>query len=389
VKLLHTSDWHLGRIFHNQSLISDQKCFVDEILSVAQAHHVDGIVVAGDVFDRSVPPADAVALFSAFLRRASIELGLKVFVIAGNHDSQTRLGFASEVLKSSNIYISQLNETMLEPLVFSEGGNTVGIYLYPYLDPMRASKVFGQSFESQDEIFKYLSENSKGKDNIDRSMIVAHIFARGGIESDSEKKLVGGVDGVNVSHFKEGDYVALGHLHGYQSLKSNVYYSGTPMKYSFSEVRHKKSVNIISFSKEETKIERVLLNPSTDLIQIEGYFDDIISQAKNTSEEERFQHFYKFVLLDEKPVFQVMSRLQKYYPKAVELVRKRKSNALTSALVAGRSGVTKKEDIQKDGFILEVIEDFFERTQNHKLDEFEKTFFNEKINEVLIQPESE
>ena len=361
-------------------MLGYQKSVVFEILDIAKHNQVDGIIIAGDVFDRSVPPAEAIALFSEFLRVASLSYGLKIFLIAGNHDSKTRLEFAADLLQSSNIYISKFSGNMLDPIVFQEDGKKFGIYLIPYLEPLEASRLFDKKLQSQNQIYEYIVNNLKQKNELDKKIIVAHLFTNGGITSESEKTLIGGLDGVSLNHFDGFDYVALGHLHGYQSPRPNVYYSGTPLKYSFSESTHKKSISLISISSNPVEVERIFLKQIIDLKIIEGYFDDIIIKSQKLPAEEKEKHFYKFKLYDDKPIYQVMSRLQKIFPKAVELIRATKAVACkdeSDQKTKSQGDFSHELDDNPD--TLKVIEDFFAKVEDYKLDEFERNLFENQI----------
>lgn len=381
MKFLHTSDWHLGRTFHNQSLLDHQKVFVNEILEIAKMEKVDGIIIAGDIYDRQIAPADAVALFNNFMKQATLELGLKLFIIPGNHDSQTRWEFGADLLKQADVYIGKFSKEMLDGVEIEIRNVRAKVFLFPYLDPLTAGQLFDSEFSTQNEIYEYISRNLNWpKDESVKKIAVSHLFAAGGLESDSEKLLAGGIDGVSLSVFNGFDYVALGHLHGFQNLKNNVFYSGTPFKYSFSECNHKKSVNLITIS-EKVETKRIELKTNVDLKVIEGKFAELLETAKSVPEEERFKHFYKAVLLDEKPVYQGMQRLREYYPNTVELTRKG-SQRVAALLNSGKTAAL-KDDLKSKGYLVDLVSNFLSETQDYKVDEFDLSYINEKVDFLL------
>lgn len=376
MKLLHTSDWHLGRLFHNISLLDQQKKFLDEIYDIANREQVDGIIIAGDIFDRPVPPAGAIKLFSEFLTKVVEAIQTRVFIIPGNHDSSTRLEFASDLLKGSNVYIAKTDASCLEPVEITKDGKKFGFYLFPYLDPIKAQAIFDHNFTNQNSIYEYLTNNLSSLDKLDHKIAVAHLFMVGGVESESEKKLIGGIEGVSHENFANFDYTALGHLHGYQCVKGNIFYSGTPFKYSFSEVRHRKGVNLVTIGQEVT-VEKIELSIDVDLKQVEGHFEEIM-QSDEWTQRDLQNHFYKFILLDEKPIYQVMKRLRTKYVNTLEV--ERKSKRILSSFARSADGIAlSKDSLAKDEVVLNMIEDFFKKTQDYQLEDFDRKFIERHL----------
>ena len=333
MRLLHTSDWHLGRTFHGASLLDEQAEALDRIVLLAQQRAVDLVVIAGDLYDRAIPPAEAVSLFTetlARLRRAEVA----VVAIAGNHDSHVRVSVYDPLLTALGVTIRGAVERSSEPVLVQPraGGEAVAVYPLPYLEPLvDGPRLLGQQ-EGQgaeaparfsQEVTTRLALEAIRRDLAGRpgtrSVLVAHSFVAGGQPSDSERELsVGQVDRVSVEAFSGFDYVALGHLHGSQQLDGpRLAYAGSPLPYSFSEERHRKSVRIVELAADGTPaVELVPLDVGRPLRTLEGSLEALCTEP---AFEAARQARVRAILTDETLPLQAMARLRERFPHAVEL----------------------------------------------------------------------
>ena len=333
MRLLHTSDWHLGRTFHGASLLDEQAEALDRIVLLAQQREVDLVVIAGDLYDRAIPPAEAVSLFTETLvrlRRAEIA----VVAIAGNHDSHVRVSVYDPLLTALGVTIRGAVERSSEPVLVQPraGGAAVAVYPLPYLEPLvdgprLLGQQGGQGAEAparfSQEVTTRLALEAIRRDLAGRpgtrSVLVAHSFVAGGQPSDSERELsVGQVDRVSVEAFSGFDYVALGHLHGSQQLDGpRLAYAGSPLPYSFSEERHRKSVRIVELAADGTPaVELVPLEVGRPLRTLEGRLEALCTDP---AFEAARQARVRAILTDETLPLQAMARLRERFPHAVEL----------------------------------------------------------------------
>jgi exonuclease SbcD len=353
MRLLHTSDWHLGRRFHGASLLEDQSAALDRIVQLACERSVDLVVIAGDLYDRAIPPAEAVSLFTDTLARLR-QAGIAVVAIAGNHDSHVRVSVYDPLLSALGVTIRGAVTRAAEPVLVepADGGAAVAVYPLPYLEPMvdgprllarlepegRADPGQAQAASAGAETAG-AAEPAAGRFSHEattrlalagirrdlarrpgsRSVLVAHTFVAGGESSDSERELsVGQVDRVGVEAFAGFDYVALGHLHGSQQLDGpRLAYSGTPLPYSFSEERQRKSVRIVELAADGTPaVEVVPLEVGRRLRTLEGTLAELCADPAFESAR---QARVRAILTDETLPLQAMARLRERFPHAVEL----------------------------------------------------------------------
>ncbi len=333
MRLLHTSDWHLGRNFHGSSLLEEQAAALAKIVELAQQSSVDAVVIAGDIYDRAIPPAEAVQLFNATLAQLR-ETGAAVVAIAGNHDSHVRVSIYDPLLSSFGVTIRGDVRRAHEPVLVSPrlGGSPVAIYPLPYLEPVVDGP--GLACEAQEDAapladrlrhedvtrlaLDRIRRDRQGRPD-HRSVLVAHTFVAGGETSESERELsVGNVDRVSVQAFAGFDYVALGHLHGSQQLDGpRVAYSGTPLPYSFSEQHHTKSVRIVELDAAgKAAVEIMPLGVGRSLCTIEGGIEHLLMDSKFTQAEEAWVRVF---LTDEVLPLQAMARLRGRFPHVAEL----------------------------------------------------------------------
>ena len=278
MKLLHTADWHLGKTLKGQPLIEDQKFILDQILDIAE--DVNAILIAGDIYDRAVPPVDAVELFDETLNKLA-KKNLPTLIIAGNHDSATRLNFGSKIFERQNIFITAKISDEPKNFVLEDDFGEIYFSMIPYFEPVDIKdKFFGEdsarlTFNAANKFYVDLARQKipAGK----RSVALAHMFLTGGIESESERKFVGGAENVNAEIFSDYNYVALGHLHRSQKISAdNIRYAGSPLKYSFDEENHKKSVTIVDIDGAgNIATEKIELKPRRDVRVVKGTFDEL------------------------------------------------------------------------------------------------------------------
>lgn len=323
MRFLHTADWHLGRLFHGASLVNDQAALLDQLVQIARESSPDVILVAGDVYDRAVPPPEAVELLDDVLSRLVIELNLPVVLIAGNHDSPARLQFASRLLAGRRLYVTGQFPRNCEPLVFADAHGDVRVYSVPYAEPSTVR----QCLESS-EITDHNSAMRAVLDGIRsthpcglRSIVVAHAFVAGGRECESERPLsVGGAGRVDAAAFDGFHYAALGHLHSPQVLTDcNVRYCGSLMPYSFDEAGQYKGVIVGEMdSKGLCTVETIALRPRRAVRRISGIFAEIVAGA---AADEAKEDYLEVTLTDRGPVLDAMSRIREVYPNVLHIAR--------------------------------------------------------------------
>ncbi|MFE9630802.1 exonuclease SbcCD subunit D [Streptomyces sp. NPDC006463] len=292
MKFLHTSDWHLGRSFHRVNLLGAQSVFVDHLVETVREREVDAVLVAGDIYDRAVPPLPAVELYDQALHRLA-ELGVPTVMISGNHDSARRLGVGAGLIDRAGIHLRTDPAGCAEPVVLADVHGEVALYGLPYLEPalvkdeFSAEKVSHEAVlgAAMDRIRADLAARAPGT----RSVVLAHAFVTGGQASDSERDItVGGVEAVPASVFDGVDYAALGHLHGCQTINERVRYSGSPLAYSFSEADHRKSMWLIELGAEGeiTGAERVDTPVPRPLARLRGTLDDLVADPAHAAYED-------------------------------------------------------------------------------------------------------
>jgi exonuclease SbcD len=323
MRFVHTSDWHLGRTLGGSSLVDDQAHVLEQVIEVTAEAGVDALIVAGDIYDRVIPPPEAVRLLDDTLARVALDLGVRVVLIAGNHDSPDRLGFGSRLLTTSGVHVAGRVAARPLTLPFGDEHGAVDVVALPYAEPAMVREALNDTdLRDHDRAFKALVETvTRARPEKRRTVLVAHVFAGGATTSESERPLsVGGSGAVDPRALDTFDYVALGHLHRPQSvLRDSVRYSGSPLKYSLSEAAHSKSVSVVELGAEgHCHIEEVSLTPRRELRRISGTLAEIIAAGGNDSA----RHDYVFAeLADRGPVLDAMARIREVYPNCVELDR--------------------------------------------------------------------
>ncbi|WP_228981598.1 exonuclease SbcCD subunit D [Streptomyces sp. DH12] len=323
MRLLHTSDWHLGRSFHRVSLLDAQAAFLDHLLATVREHAVDAVLVAGDVYDRAVPPLAAVELFDTALHRLA-DAGVRTVMISGNHDSARRLGVASGLIERAGVHLRTDPAGIGTPVLLPDPPHgDVACYGLPYLEPALARDPLGAAATSHravlaaamDRVRADLANRPAGT----RSVVLAHAFVAGGEASDSERDItVGGVAAVPADLFDGVDYVALGHLHGAQALTDRVRYSGSPLAYSFSEWRHRKTTWLVDLAPDGgVTAERIDCPVPRPLARLRGPLDDLLADPGLTRYEDAW---VEATLTDPARPTDPMARLAERFPHTLALV---------------------------------------------------------------------
>ncbi|WP_155056715.1 exonuclease SbcCD subunit D [Streptomyces blattellae] len=322
MRLLHTSDWHLGRAFHRVNMLGAQAEFITHLVTTVREREVDAVVVSGDVYDRAVPPLAAVELFDGALHRLA-GLGVPTVMISGNHDSARRLGVGAGLIGRAGIHLRTEPSACGTPVVLSDVHGDVAFYGLPYLEPALVKDEFGVTkaghetvlAAAMDRVRADLAARARGT----RSVVLAHAFVTGGDTSDSERDIaVGGVDSVPAGVFDGVDYAALGHLHGCQTITERVRYSGSPLPYSFSEARHRKSMWLVDLAADgSVAAERVNCPVPRALARIRGTLEELLADPDLARHEEAW---VEATLTDAVRPAEPMARLAERFPHTLSLV---------------------------------------------------------------------
>ncbi|HQR26880.1 MAG TPA: exonuclease SbcCD subunit D [Nocardioides sp.] len=315
MRILHTSDWHLGRSFHRESMLTHQAAFADHLLEVVAAEQVDLVVVAGDVYDRALPPVDAVRLADDTLARLASSRAT-VVVTSGNHDSAHRLGFGSRLIDAAGVHIRADAAQVGVPVTLADEHGPVAVYALPYLDPESVREAWGLAGRSHQaalaEALRRVRLDLATLPAGTRSVVVAHAFVAGGRPSDSERDIaVGGVQVVPAALFDGIDYTALGHLHGRQSLTPRVRYSGSPLAYSFSEAAHVKGSWLVDLGVDEPQAEFVEAPVPRSLARLSGTLEELLHDPRHSTAE---TSWVEVTLTDDVRPGQAMERLRRRFP---------------------------------------------------------------------------
>lgn len=323
MKILHTADWHLGKIVNAVHMTEDQAYILDQLFDIIDSEQPDCVVISGDIYDRSIPPKEAVDLFDRTITKLSRDYDFPVLVTSGNHDSPDRLQFGRALFRDNQLFFETKLTATIEQVTLQDDYGPVTFHLIPFFEPNEVRYHFQiDAMLTHHEAMEVVVQSIRDRvDLSDRHVILAHAFIAGGMETDSEERLsmIGGSPYVDQSVFDGFDYVALGHLHQPQQVKRlNVQYSGSLLKYSFSEARHKKSVTIVNLAeKDSVTFKRHLLEPKRDLRIVEGTFHDIMTKTEASDD-------YLLVRLDDtEEVIDPMSDLRKKFPNILRLEYKR------------------------------------------------------------------
>ncbi len=382
MKFFHTADWHLGKLVQGVYMTEDQAHVLATFTKIAEEEKPDAIVIAGDLYDRAVPPTEAVQLLDDVLGKIIIDLQIPVIAIAGNHDSPGRLHFGSNLMKKNGYHIvGKLDK--LEPVILEDAYGEVHFHLIPYCDPSIVRNLYKDETirNHNDAQRKILEQITAEMDPNARHIGVGHAFVTPYGEeeentSDSERPLsIGGSEYVDAHHYMNFDYMALGHLHqAHHVLDEKIRYAGSPLKYSISEAHHKKGFFIVEMDEEgKTTIEKRLLTPRRDMRTVEGFIDDILKQPINED--------YVFVkLLDETPVLSPMEKIRSVYPNAMHVERKFYSPLHLADHAEGAKERKKMSDI-------ELFRAFYEEVKGDAPSEQATAIFSEALEAISNEAE--
>ena len=373
MKLVHLSYLHLGKRVNEFSMIEDQKYILTKIINIIDEENPDGVLIAGDVYDRSVPSEEAMILWDDFLNRISARK-IPVFAISGNHDSAIRLAEHGKLIENAGIYLSPAYDGMVQPITMDDENGKMNIYMLPYIKPVTVKQYFpDEKIEDYTDACR-VAINHMEVNTAERNVLIAHQFVLGASICDSEEHSIGGLDSVSASVFDDFDYVALGHLHGKQYIgRETVRYSGTPLKYSFSEKNHHKSVTIVDLGqKGDVQIREVPLIANRDLREIKGTYDEVTN--KKNYEGTAVDDYIHVILTDEEDIPDAIGKLRVIYKNIMKLSYDNKRTRENKVI----SGV---EDVEKKSQI-ELFDEFYEKQNNQKMSDEQRKYTQELIDSI-------
>lgn len=375
MKFLHLADLHLGKRVNGFSMLEDQAHILRQILAILDNEQPDGVLIAGDVYDKSVPSVEAVELLDGFLTELRTR-GVPVLLISGNHDSPERLAFGGRVMDSCGIHISPVYDGALAPVTLHDAFGPVHVWLLPFVKPAHVRRWFPDA-----DIESYTDAMAEAVAHMDidtaaRNVLVTHQFVTGGTRSGSEELSVGGTDNVDSGVFAPFDYVALGHLHGAQHIgRETIRYAGSPLKYSFSEARQHKSVTVVTLGeKGDVQVRTVALTPLRELREIRGSYDELTARSfyEHTTYRSDYLHL---ILTDEQDVFDAMSRLRTIYPYLMTLDY---DNARTRA-AGGMSAPAETERRTPS----ELFEALYQRQNHQPMSEVQRAYIAQLMEQIM------
>lgn len=372
MKLFHLSDLHIGKRVNEFSMIEDQKYILTQILYAADQEKPDGILISGDVYDRTIPTAEAVQVFDAFLTRLS-EQKIPAFIISGNHDSAERLAFGSSLMGKSGIYFSKVYDGTVEKIPMQDAYGTVWIYLLPFLRPSTIRHALperAEEVQSAADAVRIALEQTK-IDEKERNVLLAHQFVTGAKRCDAEELQVGDVDQIPAELFASFEYMALGHIHSPQKVgRETVRYCGAPLKYSFSEAGQEKSITVVELKeKGSVDLRTIPLKPLHDLRKIRGMYLEVT--AKSFYENRDCEDYLQVTLTDEEDVPDGMAKLRTIYPNLMRLEYDNKRTR-SNAEVRAAERVEEKSE-------LELFQEFYELQNNQSMTEVQEQFVEELL----------
>lgn len=394
MKIIHTSDWHIGKIVNEYSMIDDQKYILNKLIELIDEENIDVLMIAGDVYDRSIPPVEAVELLNETLSKLIIDRNVSVMIISGNHDSGERLSFGSKILEKQGLYIAGSDDKLYKKVVLRDNNQNVNFYLVPYKDPALTKKLLNnKEIRSHndamiaviDKIKEELNENEiniligHGYVTMKREEAIEgndHKYEVAELEtSESERPLsIGGTDLIDGNIFKDFDYVALGHLHGRQRIgRETMRYSGSLLKYSFSEVKQKKSVAVLDLIDKDINIELKELKPLRDLRIIKGNIEDLICEGRDI--EEGKEDYIQAILTDDGELMNPMEKLKSVYPNTMLISRERKKNV-------SKENTLSKGEFRKKSKI-DLFKNFYEAYGSGEYNYKKEAVLIDTIKEVL------
>lgn len=409
MRFLHLADLHIGKRVNGFSMLEDQMYILNEILKLVEEYQTDAVLIAGDVYDKALPSAQAVQVLDQFISKL-VELGQQVFISCGNHDSAERLAFGGDVLKRAGVYVTPVFSKIPEPIVLRDKWGEIGFYMLPFLRPSMVRTVLerenvktghkeeeyqdgaelqeraeqqgradNQENAEHQEIASYQDALSAVMSRMEppkerRNVLLAHQFLTGALQDDSEEFMVGGVENVDYELFTGFDYVALGHIHRAQKVgKDYIRYSGTPLKYSFSEASHKKSATLVEIEeKGKISIQELPLKPLRELRKLKGSYDELVSRENyvGTNTED----YLHITLTDEEEILDVMNKLRFIYPNMMKLEYDN-TRTRTRQLI-----IPREKAVQKNP--MDLFETFYEQQNNQKMTDAQRDFAQSILKQI-------
>ena len=379
MRLIHLSDLHLGKRVNEFSMLEDQRYILEQILEIIDREKPDGVLLAGDIYDKTAPGEEAVRLLDGFLMKLA-ERKLQVYIISGNHDSAVKLSFAAGLIDRSGIHFAPVYDGTVQSCILRSGKEQICIYMLPFIKPATVRAVFPDEkiadyTEAVRAAIAHMEINPEAY-----NVLLAHQFVTGARRSDSEEVSVGGLDQVDASVFAPFDYVALGHIHGPQKAgRETIRYCGTPLKYSFSEASQTKSVTVVDIilnkEKKETAIRTVPLTPKRDLRQLRGSYDEITD--RRSYEGTALDDYVQITLTDEEDVPDAMAKLRLIYPNLM-LLRYDNARTREQRVMTGNAEVERRTP-------LELFEEFYELQNNQPMSAEQHTLVQELITGIWEQ----
>lgn len=379
MRFIHTADWHLGRLFFGRHLTDDQAHVLDELVHLARDAQAEAVVIAGDIYDRAVPPVEAVELFDEVLSRLLLDEKLKVLYITGNHDSAARLGFGSRLLAGGGVFVAGQLQADAAPIVLDDAHGKVAFSLLPYMEPATVRFAYGEAAEELagfDEATSFAVARAAALvPEGCRSVAVAHAFIAGGASSDSERPLsVGGSDSVSPACFARFSYTALGHLHAPQQAgAANIRYAGSLMKYSFSEAGQRKGATVVDLAADgSVMIEEAALAAPHDLQVVRGTLQKILEDRECFPKSE---DYIAVELMDKGPVLDAHGKLSRIYPNVLQVTRPGLMEQAGALREQGRKKLERPDDV--------LFGEFFADMTGETLDEAQKKELFDVLEELL------
>ena len=374
MKFIHLADLHLGKRLNDFSLMEDQEYILKEILQIIEKENPDGVIIAGDIYDKAVPAAESVKMFDDFLV-ALAAMGHQVFIISGNHDSPERLAFANRLIDASGVHIAPVYNGKVSSYTLTDQYGPVNVYLLPFIKPANIRAIDPEAqVTTYTEAIQYVLKDL-AIDETQRNVLITHQFITGARRTDSEEVNVGGVDNIDSAVFKAFDYVALGHLHSSQIMGPTVaYYSGSPLKYSFSEADDEKSVSVVElFKKGVFKIRMEPLKPLHDMVEIKGTYDELtaLSYYENNDLRNSYLHV---TLTDQQDVNDALGKLRVIYPLIMKLDYDNDRTKHTES-ISGADSVDNRKP-------LDLVSDLYSQQNNNPLNEQQKEYVTAAIHKI-------
>lgn len=378
MKFIHLSDLHIGKKVNEFSMLDDQKYIFTKIIHIIDEQKIDGVWIAGDIYDKATPSREAVQLFDSFLTRIS-EKNIPIFLISGNHDAAERIAFGAKLMHKSKVYVSPIFDGKITPILQKDEYGEIAIYMLPFIKPASVRPFYqNATIESYNDAVKTVIEHMEIQPKR-RNVLIAHQFVTGAQKSESEDISVGGIDNVDTFVFDVFDYVALGHIHRPQHIgRETVRYCGTPLKYSFSEVNHKKSVSIITLKqKGDILIEEIELIPKRDMCEIKGFYEELVSLSyyKDINTE----NYMHITLKDEDDILDAIGKLRNIYPNIMRLDYDNKRTQ-TNQKIIHTENIENKTPLQ-------LLQEFYELQNNCPMSEEQIEFSSNVMEKIWEEKE--